>query len=480
MRFNLVLFLIILSSQILFAGTFKIVVHDSTMEDVVGKSYNFKAHLVNLTDDAVVINIARVSNSLPENWTTSMCFGETCYSPFTDEITEALAAGDSAEFKLTFNTDAEIPGEGQSLIRFRDIISGDKDSVLMKLTTTPAPLFEIKQKDLLTTIKPGQTYDMTSQLVNLTDQLLNVVITRTVNDIPEDWSTSICIGLACYAPTLSVVNEVIPPNDSLELKMTYTTGLMPDSGIVHVTVEEPIGGQTEEIVYHLQTKSQFQVFPHDTVGSGPTNTDIELGGYVHNFTDSTIQIEMIRQTNEIPADWTTSLCFGDICLAPHIDSIIDSIPANDSLWFSIHFYSGDAEAEAQALLALTVPGSNDTISQRFKVTSNATAIEDDIRTNPESFRLLGNFPNPFNISTTVRFESPEAIRKGKFEVYDINGALVFSSTLDGFTTGTMQFNFNGIGKQGHELTSGIYFYRLSLVGQSGKYYAGIQKFTLLK
>jgi len=480
MRFRLILFLIILSAQVISAGTFKVVVHDSTMEGVVGNSYDLKAHLVNLTDDAVVINITRISNTLPENWTTSMCYGETCYSPFTEEITEALAAGDSAEFKLTFNTDSEIPGEGQALIRFQDIISGDKDSLLMKLTTTPAPLFEIKQKDLLTTIKPGQTYDMTSQLVNLTDQLLNVVITRTVNDIPEDWTTSICIGLSCYAPILSVVNEVLPPNDSLGLKITYTTGLIPDSGIVHVFVEEPIGGQTEEIDYNLQTKSLFKVFPHDTIGNGPTNTDIELGGYVHNFTDSTIQIEMIRQTNEIPMDWTTSLCFGDVCLAPHIDNIRDTIPAHDSLWFSIHFYSGDTEAEGQALVALTVPGSNDTISQLFKVTSYATAIDEDIRNTPDTFRLLGNFPNPFNISTTVRFESPEPIIKGKFEVFDINGAVVFSSNLTGLAAGKIQFNFDGIGKQGYKLTSGIYIYRLLFIGQSGKNYVGTQKFTLLK
>jgi len=457
------------------AINFEVTIEDTFLINNPESEIAFKGYVKNITDHTIKIGMKR-ENFIPNYWSSTICLG-ICYAPHVDEAYYDLIAGDSVLYDISFFTSSN-PDTGKASLTFWEERKPEKISHTFKASTLHK--FKIKQKDILTTIKPGQTYDMTSHLVNLTDQLLNVVITRTVNDIPEDWTTSICIGLSCYAPTLSVVNEVLPPNDSLGLKITYTTGLIPDSGIVHVFVEEPIGGQTEEIVYNLQTKSLFKVFPHDTIGNGPTNTDIELGGYVHNFTDSTIQIEMIRQTNEIPMDWTTSLCFGDVCLAPHIDNIRDTIPAHDSLWFSIHFYSGDTEAEGQALVALTVPGSNDTISQLFKVTSYATAIDNDIRNTPDTFRLLGNFPNPFNISTTVRFESPEPIIKGKFEVFDINGAVVFSSNLTGLAAGKIQFNFDGIGKQGYELTSGIYIYRLLLIGQSGKNYVGTQKFTLLK
>lgn len=79
-----------------------------------------------------------------------------------------------------------------------------------------------------------------------------------------------------------------------------------------------------------------------------------------------------------------------------------------------------------------------------------------------TFELLGNYPNPFNPSTIVRYTVAEAGTVTML-VFDVLGRKVAS--LDGGfqTPGVRQLEFNA----GH-LSSGTYFYYLQMVGASSK------------
>jgi hypothetical protein len=90
-----------------------------------------------------------------------------------------------------------------------------------------------------------------------------------------------------------------------------------------------------------------------------------------------------------------------------------------------------------------------------------TAIE-KISEIPTSFALLGNYPNPFNPSTVVRYTLPEP-GTVKLYVFDVLGRK--AATLDhGFQLpGTRQLEFNASG-----LSSGTYFYYLEMVSANTK------------
>ncbi len=82
----------------------------------------------------------------------------------------------------------------------------------------------------------------------------------------------------------------------------------------------------------------------------------------------------------------------------------------------------------------------------------------------ETFRLLGNFPNPFNASTTIRWEQPRQAAVS-IKVYDSGGRLIEDLGRRVYGSGTRSVRW-----QAASLASGVYFYRLKTktFSQTGK------------
>jgi len=99
----------------------------------------------------------------------------------------------------------------------------------------------------------------------------------------------------------------------------------------------------------------------------------------------------------------------------------------------------------------------------------STKVKSTINPVPTSFALNQNFPNPFNPSTQISFQLPSDSRM-TLKVYDVLGREV-ATLIDGYqTAGVHQVQFNA-----QNLSSGIYFYRLSASGQDF-----VKKMLLLK
>ncbi|NUQ81730.1 MAG: T9SS type A sorting domain-containing protein [Bacteroidetes bacterium] len=83
-----------------------------------------------------------------------------------------------------------------------------------------------------------------------------------------------------------------------------------------------------------------------------------------------------------------------------------------------------------------------------------------IRNTPSGFQLLGNYPNPFNPATRIRFQLSTSSQVS-LQVYDVTGRLVFSREDGALDAGVHSFEFNAAG-----LSSGLYYYRLQAGNQS--------------
>lgn len=92
------------------------------------------------------------------------------------------------------------------------------------------------------------------------------------------------------------------------------------------------------------------------------------------------------------------------------------------------------------------------------VPDSTTAVGDLI---PEenSFRLFGNYPNPFNPSTTISFTLPytESIR---LSIYNSLGEKIRELADEEFPSGLNEIVWDGKDQSGVSLSSGIYFYQL--------------------
>ncbi|MEQ8525127.1 T9SS type A sorting domain-containing protein [Gracilimonas sp.] len=116
----------------------------------------------------------------------------------------------------------------------------------------------------------------------------------------------------------------------------------------------------------------------------------------------------------------------------------------------------------------------DLIRQWISEGANEVPTSNEIVTElPEGFKLKGNYPNPFNPSTNIAFEVPQAVSY-QLKIYTAHGALVeevAGNAAPGETSVQVSFN---------NQPSGIYFYQLVAITGEQRYLLGSKKMTLVK
>ena len=79
---------------------------------------------------------------------------------------------------------------------------------------------------------------------------------------------------------------------------------------------------------------------------------------------------------------------------------------------------------------------------------------------PKDYKLYNNFPNPFNPSTKIAFELPKASHV-TLTIYDVLGREVAQIADQSYPAGYSEITWNGINRNGQQISSGVYFYRIT-------------------
>ncbi len=127
-----------------------------------------------------------------------------------------------------------------------------------------------------------------------------------------------------------------------------------------------------------------------------------------------------------------------------------------------HFGLGNAES-IDSLIVFWPSGkvqrlANLGVNRRITVLeSGSTAVisEQDAET-PTGVRLYGNYPNPFNPSTSVRFSMPQADHVA-IDIYDTRGRLVRRLMNEFCAPGFHSLDWDGLDNDGRQAASGLYF-----------------------
>jgi len=88
-----------------------------------------------------------------------------------------------------------------------------------------------------------------------------------------------------------------------------------------------------------------------------------------------------------------------------------------------------------------------------------TGVENEAASIPLEFKILGNYPNPFNPSTNIKFSLPENMNVN-VSVYDILGGKVSEVIDSEMNKGVQEVEWNGKNAGGMNVGSGVYFYRI--------------------
>jgi len=140
----------------------------------------------------------------------------------------------------------------------------------------------------------------------------------------------------------------------------------------------------------------------------------------------------------------------DICLTPE--------PLNSPFYFDIDVPTGVYTYSVTNIFLGYIESAPTSIEITVGV------YEKDITTQKAETRLLGNYPNPFNPVTSIRFylssQKEEVENKVIIDIYNIKGQKIRNLINGNFSTGYHIVNWNGLDDFSQAVSSGIYFYRL--------------------
>jgi hypothetical protein len=143
-----------------------------------------------------------------------------------------------------------------------------------------------------------------------------------------------------------------------------------------------------------------------------------------------------------------------------------------TLWLGFSFmYVREAEIEAPLARDLLLAEFMSWNGHPLKVWPDVGPLEDEI---PSAYRLSQNFPNPFNPTTTIKFDIRS---KGhvRLRIYSVAGMLVKTLVDEVMEAGSYSKEWKGSNNAGAEVASGVYFYRLEAAD-----YENVKKMVLLR
>ncbi len=215
-------------------------------------------------------------------------------------------------------------------------------------------------------------------------------------------------------------------------------------------------------------------------------TDSELNGYANSSSIKALALEsplsfaeLIRGPSSLGALFETNGI-------PAVPSLNQQNPGSGNLYFSggyttnRHGSRDGGTINAVQIEAYKV-GLRDTDANRKKYAETMTEVFDQflqihygwdgILTSvsekqifADDFYLAPNFPNPFNPTTTIRFEVHEQSIVNLI-VFDIQGQEVATLQNGVNSPGNYEIQWNGLDQQGNQVSTGVYFARL----QAGDY-----------
>ncbi len=100
-----------------------------------------------------------------------------------------------------------------------------------------------------------------STVTNNTDEVLNLRWERIEEDVPAEWNTAICDNILCWAPTKSVSDYTIQPNEEARMKPEFRSNGVAGVGTIRMLIYDPLDSlnTVQENVYTADIQMSVSV-----------------------------------------------------------------------------------------------------------------------------------------------------------------------------------------------------------------------------
>ncbi len=233
------------------------------------------------------------------------------------------------------------------------------------------------------------------------------------------------------------------------------------------------------------------IIADDNYTIGANYADLDPGFTMHpGNTDSIVNYingSWIEPTNDW-VDWriTSPVTFGDdgfpvLSWPPAFDlsysnsylqtAGTDGLPLGDLNWFpdSKEEFLANRESIVTAIRDSMTMAQNIYDPLTMDQTPLITPLTSTEQIDPIKLSSLGNYPNPFNGITTIKFGLQQH-SKVSLSVFNLFGQRVYESTSQDLVPGAYEFNFDG-----SNLSSGMYMYKIIATARDGRKYVASNK-----
>jgi len=207
---------------------------------------------------------------------------------------------------------------------------------------------------------------------------------------------------------------------------------------------------------NIVAQNDIEVIVHETTLTDTIGSEMIFDFEVINISNAEQTVFVVRTIDDLPPNWTSSLCFGENCFAPFVDSVAtdSTLSPEDTLIASLHvtawMNAGTANVQIQ-VGTLHDPDNRRVIDYTAIVIPSSVENEGE---QPNEYFLAQNYPNPFNPSTNIKFGLNEA-GFVSLKIYDVLGNEVADLVNEYKSAGNYKVSF-----ESNSLSSGIYIYRL--------------------
>jgi hypothetical protein len=155
---------------------------------------------------------------------------------------------------------------------------------------------------------------------------------------------------------------------------------------------------------------------------------------------------------------TTYLITDSACHASFVVTLPDSLPQGYSVCATATDMANNTSEFSRSLQTVT------------------TAVQHPAVELPATYGLDPNFPNPFNPTTTIRYQLPSDSQV-RLTIYNVLG-MTMATLVDDM----QQAGYRSVEWNGNNVPSGVYFYRLEATAAGGPHrtFTSVKKMLMLK
>jgi len=481
MKKFLATFLLVITTTIFSQSSFYVDIHNISCIDTIGSEMVFTVEVTNTSTSELTLAFVRTANELPAEWVSSFCF-DLCFPDFIDSIattedflSSPLTPGETREFTLHVFA---MTNDGTGMVDVKILnLNSPQDNVTHSFysTTEVAPdenAFTFTTGETALTDTTGSEIVFYFDIHNTSPVPLVLEFNKEDITLPDAWFTSLCLDV-CFPDFIDTITTTeafgsspLMPDETREFSAHFFTSTTEGTGVMKINAVNLIN-PSDNYSFELSATANAPVIGNtftataeissltDTLGS-----EIVFYIEVENTSSAPLTMDFIRTVNDLPGEWTSSLCF-DACFPPTLDSIstnatYGSSPLNpgETRELSLHFFPLTNTGTGTVKI-VAKDHDNPQLQTELVFTASATTTSLNDEAGVLSYKLHQNYPNPFNPATIITFNLKEA-GYTKLVVYDILGNEIAVPVSGFISAGEHKIAFDAT-----NLTSGVYVYKIT-------------------